>query len=304
MAHRLALRALAAAALLLSAVSPGQSQDGKDSKRFAGWHSVESEHYVVHGESGPAIAKHYSMVMELLFREYAKAFQFAGKLDRKAQVYIYRDEGSYQRGTKMGGAVAYYSPGEKHLVSYENPELLQFLAHEATHQFFDLAFPEFYNNKDVPMWFSEGIAECFCNCEIRGRTIYVNVLDNCENAWRNVTAVQDALQSGAVPSLQDMLDMDERTFMQRSGLMYPVSWSFCHFLWNAPELSSGQGKYREVIIRLVKAFREGKKRREAYEESFIVAKKRLDPAVLDAEWRAYIKKLRAKRPPQPPRRGK
>jgi len=264
-----------------------------------GWAKAETEHYFIHGESGKKIVDEYRVNIELLFREYAKAFQFKGKLEKKAKVFIHKSRESYVRAGAPGSSVAYYDSEAKRLVSYEDRELLQFMAHEATHQFFDLAFPSFYSNPDLPMWFSEGIAECFCNCEIRGGAIYINVLVNCENAWRNVEACKDALQTKEIIAIREMLQMSEETFGKRSDLMYPLSWSFCHFLWNYPGTSEGKGKYREAIIRLVEAFKEGKKRDEAYTYGFVVAKKELNLDQLDAEWRQYLKGLKAKRPPQP-----
>lgn len=268
-------------------------------KKVEGWAKVETEHYVIYAETGQKILDQYKINMELLFSEYAKAFQFKGTLPRKARVHIHKDELSYRRAGANPQSVAYYQPQLKLLVSYENWELLQFMAHEATHQFFDLAFPVFYENKDVPMWFSEGIAECFCNCEVRGKSIFINVLDNCENAARSVEVLQDCLRRGEVPTLTEMLTMERPEFSQRAGDMYPVSWSFCHFLWNAPGRSEGKGQYREVVIRLVEAFKNGASRDEAYKAAFVVGKKQLDLEGLDKEWRAYIKSLRAKRPPRP-----
>lgn len=260
------------------------------------WSKKETEHYVIRGESGDRIVEEYAVAMELLFREYAKAFQFTGKLDKKAEVHLYKNRDSYVRGGGSRASVAYYDPEKKKLVAYENRELLQFLAHEATHQFFDLAFPTFFKNEDVPFWFSEGIAECFCNCEVRGGKIVINVLQNCENAWRNVEAVQASLKDGTFVGLKEMLAMNSQTFREKADAMYPISWSFCHFLWNYPGQNDGKGKYREVILRLVEAFKAGKSRDDAYKEAFVVSKKPLNLDALDAEWRAYVKTLKAKRP--------
>ncbi len=278
---------------------PVAAQDDREDKLGDGWAKEETEHYVVHGESGKKIVEEYKLNMELLFKEYAKAFQFKGKLERKAKVFIHKSRDSYVKAGGPGSSVAYYNHEAKRLVSYENPELLQFMAHEATHQFFDLAFPSFYNNQDLPMWFSEGIAECFCNCEVRGKAIYINVLVNCENAWRNVQTCQEALQEKKIVPLRDLLAMSEEDFMRNGDLMYPLSWSFCHFLWNYPGTSEGKGQYREAIIRLVEAFKEGKNRDDAYAYGFAVAKKPLNLDQLDREWQHYLKGLKAKRPPQP-----
>ena len=37
------------------------------------------------------------------------------------------------------------------------------LAHEGCHQFFDLAFPGFYNSEEMPAWFSEGLLRVGCS---------------------------------------------------------------------------------------------------------------------------------------------
>jgi len=268
-------------------------------KQVEGWSKGETEHYVIHAESGQKILDQYKLNMELMFSEYSKAFQFKDKLPRKARVHIHKDRDSYLRAGAPGSSVAYYSHKQKLLVSYENWELLQFMAHEATHQFFDLAFPSFFNNEDVPMWFSEGIAECFCNCEVRGKTFFINVLNNCENAARSVDILQAAIKAKEVPSVKDMLAMSGDEFRRKAGDMYPISWSFCHFLWNYPGVSEGKGQYREVIINLVNAFKAGKNRDEAYKDGFVVGKKALNLDQIDGEWRTYIKSLRAKHPPKP-----
>jgi len=56
-------------------------------------------------------------------------------------------------------------------------------------------------------------------------------------------------------SLKEMLAMNSQTFREKADAMYPISWSFCHFLWNYPGQNDGKGKYREVILRLVEAFK-------------------------------------------------
>lgn len=260
------------------------------------WVKAETEHYVIHGETGEKIVKEYKVVMELLFEKYAAAFKFKGELKKKAKVYIHKDRESYLSAGAGGNSVAYYSSSDKRLVSYEDPELLPYMAHEATHQFFDLAFPEFFENEDVPSWFSEGIAECFCNCRVKGRRIWVNYLDS-ENGWYSVKKVQEVLKEGKLMKLSKLLNMSERDFAMGDD-MYPISWSFCHFLWNAPNRDNGKGVYREVIMQLIEAFKKGKSQKEAYEEAFQIRGKKINLEKLDAQWRSYINGMKARRPPR------
>lgn len=256
-----------------------------------GWAKAETEHYVVYAESGARTLEEVKALLELLYAEYAKAFKVEGKVKGKAEVRIHKNRLTYQRDGGARDSVAWYDPHAKRLASYEHPELSQFLAHEATHQFFDLVIPGFATNLEVPPWFNEGVAECFSNSRVQGTQIRVNVLDS-ENGARNVRAVQKALREGKLPFLEVLVSLKEEDFRKDSAVLYPAAWSFCHFLWNAPELN-GKGTYREVLGRLLDAFKAGKTRAQAYPEAFVRDGKALSLLRLDEEWRAYIPKLKA-----------
>ena len=271
------------------------------------WLVGETAHYVIYVQKGAQnrrtkatdrqILQDLKFKMELLFEKYALAFRFQGRLAQKATLRLYKDRSTYLSAGAPPGSAAYYNSGSKELVGYEDSAetgiVFQILCHEGCHQFFDLAFPGFYDTPDLPMWFSEGLADCFGASEIRGRDLYVFTLGGVA-AWR-VDAIKEHLQTKRTSSLKDLLAMNRATFMARADVHYPQSWSFVHFLWNYPTLDQGKGQYSEIVIRLLDGFKVGKSRAEVYQEAFQVKGKPVSIDDLEREWKEYVKKLRVRK---------
>jgi hypothetical protein len=271
------------------------------------WHVGETAHYTIYIQKGATNAKtkqtdkqildELQWKMELLFEKYSLAFRFQGMLSRKAVLKLHRNRNAYFSAGGPPGSAAYYSPSTKELVGYEDSDetgmYWNTLCHEGCHQFFDLAFPGFYESKEIPMWFSEGLADCFGACEIRGRDLYVFTLGGTAT-WR-VEAIKQFAQGGAVSPIKDLLEMNQAPFMQRAQIHYPQSWSFVHFLWNYPSLDAGKGQYHEVVIRLIDGFKVGKPRAEVYKEAFQVKGKPVDIDQLEREWKVYVKTLKIRK---------
>jgi hypothetical protein len=234
--------------------------------------------------------------MELLFRKYALAFGFAAPLPAKATLRVYRSGAAYQTAGGPPGTAAYYNPRTKELVGSregsEKVSLFQILCHEGCHQFFDLAFPGFYTSDSIPMWFSEGLADCFGASEIRGTDLYVFTLTGL--ARLRVPRARQAMDDHRRPTLKQLLDMDRAQFMSDPDLNYACSWSLVHFFWNAPSLDSGNGTYRSVVVRLIDGLKAGRSKQETYRLAFQSAGARLDLEKLDREWELYVKSLRSR----------
>jgi len=294
-----------------------EAQDKAASKRPPGEKTADREegnflvgetaHYTIHVQKGALnkktkapdkeILHDLKAKMELLFEKYAAAFHFKGELSQKPVLRVYKDKTAYvQSGGPMGSA-AYYNSKTKELVGYEDSAdtgiLFQILCHEGCHQFFDLAFPGFYDSPDLPMWFSEGLADCFGASYIEGKDLIIFSLSGVA-AWR-VNMIKNAVQTKSHPALKDLLEMGRQPFMANAVTHYAMSWSFVHFLWNAPNLDSGGGKYKESVKRLIEGFKQGKPKAEVYKDAFRVGDKPLELDQLEQEWKAYVATLRAKR---------
>ena len=271
------------------------------------WWVGETAHYTIRVQKGAMnkktkakdrqILEELKWKMELLFEKYALAFRYQGLLSQKAQLRLYKNRVNYIGSGAPPGSAAYYSTGTKELVGYEDSEetgmYWNTLCHEGCHQFFDLAFPGFYESDSLPMWFSEGLADCFGASEIRGRDMYVFTLGGTAS-WR-VDTIKEAVQQGRAIPLKDLLDMGRQPFMARADMLYPQSWSFTHFLWNYPTLDGGKGQYAEVLVRLIDGFKVGKPKDEVYKEAFQIKGKPLNIEELEKQWKAYVKTLRVRK---------
>jgi hypothetical protein len=271
------------------------------------WIIGDTAHYTIHVQKGSLnkktkqnekqILEELKWKMELLFEKYSLAFRFQGLLSQKAVLKLHKSKISYIGAGGPPSSAAYYSPGTKELVGYEDSEetgmYFHTLCHEGCHQFFDLAFPGFYESDSIPMWFSEGLADCFGASEIRGKDLFVFTLGGTAS-WR-VDAIKQFTQQGQVPSLKELLGMGQRPFMAGAQIHYPQSWSFVHFLWNYPSLDSGKGQYSEIVIKLIDGFKVGKPRDEVYRDAFQVKGKPVAIEDLEKEWKAYVKTLKVRK---------
>jgi len=224
--------------------------------------------------------------MDLIFVKYAQAFKVEKFISRRPKVYYYKDRGSYVRAGGPSTSLAFYMSLSKTLVGYENPDdkiltTFHVLAHEGCHQFFDLAFPGFYGSDEMPSWFSEGLADCFGSCEIRGGELVI--FTTTGSAADYAPLVRDLIKENRMTPLKELLTMDHRVFMAGAQIHYPQSWSFCHFLWNKG--------YADVVSRLIDGFKRGKPRDEVYATSFVKDGRKLDLDSLEREWIEYAKRI-------------
>ncbi len=233
-----------------------------------------------------AILEDLKKRMDLIYVKYAQAFKVDRFINRRPKLYYYKDQYSY---ANMGGStssLAHYMPLSKTLMGWENPDgkvvtTFHVLAHEGCHQFFDLAFPGFFESDENPTWFSEGLAECFGSCEIRGGELMI--FTTTGSAAENAPIIRDIIKEGKHTPFKELFELDHRSFMMRAGIHYPQSWSICHWLWNAG--------YKEVIVRLIEGFKRGKPRDEVYAEAFVKDGRKLDLDALEREWVEYAKRM-------------
>lgn len=270
------------------------------------WWVAETVHYAIRVQKGAhnrktratdrQILEELKSRMELVFEKYSIAFRFQGFLPEKASLRLYKDRSAYQAAGSARDSAAWYSPSSKELVAYEDSaeegKVFHVLCHEGCHQFFDLAFPGFYDTDAIPMWFSEGLADGFGASELRGKELHVFTLGGTA-AWR-IDEVKQAVQEGRTVSLRGLLDLGREPFMKSADLHYAQSWSFVHFLWNHPGLESGKGQYSEIVLRLIDGFKAGKPRDQVYKEAFQVKGRPVSVDDLEAEWKAYVRTLKAR----------
>jgi hypothetical protein len=213
---------------------------------------------------------------------------------RRFTILLHRDMAEYVRGGGPPGSGAYYDPRSGRLVGwYDEVFMRPFFAHEGMHQFTDATSKNF---QAFPMWFTEGIADCLGNGEVRGGKLYMCVKSGIIARMRLQT-VQAAVRANAAVPLARLLTLNRDVFMRNSELCYAQSWSFCHFLLTYPkeEDRSSQipdGRYRKNLAGYYEAVRSGK---HGSAEAFALAFKGIPLEDLEEAWKRYVLALDAGR---------
>jgi hypothetical protein len=209
-------------------------------------------------------------------------------LDKKRfTIILYKDMEEYIKAGSPPGSGAYYNPNTKELVGWHDLTFMKpFFAHEGMHQFTDATSKNFLN---FNMWFTEGIADCIGNCEVRGKKLYMCVKSGMIARMRLQT-IQAAIRAGAAPPLERLLTLPRNVFMANAELCYAMSWSFCHFLITFPKdedrsVQIPDGRYRKHLAGYYELMRAGGTTHErAWGEAF----KGIPIEELEAQWRRYV----------------
>jgi hypothetical protein len=209
---------------------------------------------------------------------------------RRFTILLYQDMQEYVASGAPPGSGAYYNPQTGLLVGwYDETFMRPFFAHEGMHQFTDATSKNFQN---FPMWFTEGIADCIGNCEVKEKKLYMCVKSGMIARMR-LQLIQAAIQQNYAIPLDRLLTLDRMRFMANAQLCYAQSWSFCHFLMTYPKeedrsVQIPDGKYRKNLAGYYEQMRKGGiSHREAWEAAF----KGIPLAQLEAEWKKYVMSL-------------
>jgi len=285
------MRRIVVAALLLGVLPAAQAQD-LDRKKS--WPVViKSAHYEIHSDAPKAQAQKLLDHMELLFATYTRLFGLARPPVARATIVLFKDQKGYEgHGETPKGSAAYYD--RQHLVGYDDDKrMYNYFAHEGTHQFTDIALKDI---ERAPMWFTEGIAECLGNSEVRDGKLHVAVR-NGRIARENLPVIQEMIREKKYVPLRELITMGEKEWKAHEG-MYPQSWSFCHFL-----LASGDdgdatreipdGKYRKVLSTFITLMsKRSTKLDKALAASFVHQGKPIDLDELEKEWKSYVLEMK------------
>jgi len=258
----------------------------------------ESRHYRIKSTAKKEHAQEVLKYMDLCFETYTRFLRpAADRMPRnKFALVLYTGYEEYKR---RGGPGRYGHYDGSSLVGYHHPEqMLPTFSHEGMHQFTDICIPRFDR---LPSWYSEGIAECIANNEVRGGKLYM-CLKNGPVPKIRVYVVQDAIRAGTHIKFRELLDFDKRKFQENHKLLYAESWSLCHFLLTAPKHEDPDkqipdGKYKSVIVAFHNAMLDPKmKPADAVKAAFALKGKPIDLDALEKEWTEYMLSFPCERP--------
>ncbi len=253
--------------------------------------TLQSKHYDMKSSCTKEEAKELLDFMEKVHPTYTALLQPENPAEvakRRFTIVLYKDAAEYVRSGAPPGSGAYYDG--KELVGWYDPVFMRpFFAHEGMHQFTDATSK---NMQDFPMWFTEGIADCIGNCEVKNDKLYLCVKSGVISRMR-IQLIQAAVRQGAAYPLARLLSLGKREFMANAELCYAQSWSFCHFLIAYPKeedrsVQIPNGKFRKNLAGYYELMRKGDvPHARAWEQAF----KGIPVAELEALWRKYVLEL-------------
>ncbi len=263
------------------------------------WPSLRTPHYTFRTNATKEQVAELADFMELVYKTYSAILVKGAppKLPKEGNtVLLFSTRNEFHKATRMGeGVGAFYSPGNGNLVGWYHPVTMKpYFAHEGMHQFTDLTVPNF-SGSGVPMWFTEGIADCIGNSVERGGKLYMCAMSGVIANMRLPVIHAMVSQNKHVP-LEKLLSMNQPTFMANAGLMYPEAWSFCHFLMTYPKREDPSkqipdGKYRMLISLFYEQMLARKAVASVAWSAAMQAMKVPSLQALEEEWKAYVLEL-------------
>lgn len=256
---------------------------------------LSSKHYQLKTTATKEEGQELLDFMELVHQTYTALLKPDNPQDldkRKNTLILFKN---YEEFVKAGAppvAGALYEHATKNLVGfYDINDMKPYFAHEGMHQFTDATSKNFDN---FNMWFTEGIADCIGNSEVRNKKLYMCVKSG-RIARMRLPVVQAAIRAGGTPSLARLMNLDHNVFMRNAELCYSMSWSWCHFLMTYPKdedrsVQIPDGKFRKNLAGYYEQIRAGTATHEkAWAESF----KGYPLDELEELWKKYVMSLDA-----------
>ena len=268
------MRVLAA---LLLAASPAAAQV-----------TLKSDHYDLKTSGTREQGQGLLDFMELVHKTYSallKPANPAAVAKRRFTLVLFRTRGEYVKAGGPPSSGAFYNGRE--LVGWYDPVWMRSLfAHEGMHQFTDATSA---NYRAFPMWFSEGIADCIGNCEVRKGKLYLCVRGGMIARLR-LGLIQAAIRKGATYPVGRFLGLGRREFMANATLCYAQAWSFCHFLITYPKREDRahqipNGRFRRNLAIYYELIRAGK---VGHDEAWAAAFRGIPMDKLEALWKGYV----------------
>ena len=236
---------------------------------------IETEHYTLHTDVEPALAKDLAVRLDAMYKEYDRRladFKRGGTDERaKFEVYVFNDRLDYMKLTenRLANTGGVFIPHRNLLAAFLQGQgrdsLRRTLQHEAFHQF---AFRSI--SRDLPPWLNEGLAQLFEEGIWTGKAFMLNQVPP-----RRIRQLQADVEADRTVPFKKMLPMtlDDwnetlTTNAELGGVQYNQSWAMVHFLVYAGTENGGKAKYRDRLMQMLKKTNAGMDAGRAFTESF------------------------------------
>ncbi|MGE4618345.1 MAG: hypothetical protein AAEJ04_00890 [Planctomycetota bacterium] len=196
--------------------------------RGRSWAEIDpiiTPHYVIYCNSTEAWAKHYSDVMESLYRAYDKVFiekYWPRKFKKfaRSEVYIHANHQQFMDWTGNGpGIGGFYNMLRQDVTAFHGSfgttgSTEEVLAHEGAHQFEGMIFKSL---PSLPIWFVEGLAVYFGDgSKISRRKVEINEIPR-----DRLVGLKQAIEDGNYCNLSKLLRIPHAQF---GGFFYGHAW--------------------------------------------------------------------------------
>jgi len=257
--------------------------------------TLASRHYELKTTATKEEGRELLEYMELVHQTYTALLKPDNPQDldkKRFTIVLFKDMEEYVKAGAPPGSGAYYDPKTRELVGWYDVTFMKpFFAHEGMHQFTDATSKNFLN---FNMWFTEGIADCIGNCEVRNKKLYMCVKSGMIARMRLQT-IQAAIRAGATPPLRRLMALPKDVFMRNAELCYAMSWSWCHFLITFPKDEDRgsqipDGRYRKNLAGYYEQIRAGG---VGHEKAWAEAFRGIPLEELEEQWKKYVMRLDA-----------
>lgn len=232
----LLVRALAGAAVMLPVVAAAPLRD------------FTTDHYQMHTDVSPDLAKEARIRLDRMFDEYAfRTSAFSKPPTGKFPFYLFTKSEDYQAagGLKGSAGVFIVRGDDARLMGTVIPNggTWHVIQHEGFHQFAYFAIA-----KNLPLWVNEGLAEYFGEARFTGDGMVSGLVP--EGRRRRVV---EMIKKGTHHSFGEILTISNQQWAKEMAIAnYDQAWSMVHFM------AEGEGgKYQKALLNYMTALGKG-----------------------------------------------
>ena len=244
------------------------------------WLSIRSKNFQLVGNAGESDIRRVGRTLEE-FRS-ALAMMFP-KMDQTAAVpvtvLVFRNDESFKpykplyQG-KPSNALAFFQPGED--VNYIAVTATLASPSVVLHEYVHFLLRE--NVGGLPLWITEGFAECYSTFESGNKANEFNIGRALD---RHVATLNETAQFIPLKRLQTIQqNSPEYNEESKQGVFYAESWAFVHYL-----ILGAEGKRRTQFAQFLTALARGEPFEDSFGEAF-----QTDYGTLEDEVREYVRK--------------
>ncbi len=244
--------------------------------------AIETEHYRFRSDAHPKLVEAYARQMEAFYDKFCDAFSFDKELEKKSEIWLYRDKDTFMKRENKGANVGgFYQPGNRRVTAYHgkfgmSSDTRTVLAHEGTHQFQHLVASGIF--QQAPTWIIEGLAVYFESARYDGKKVHINEIPR-----DRLMVVQRAIKAGNYVPIRELIEVPQPKF---TGFHYAHAWSVIYwFVWS-------HKKNRTVFTKYWDMCRQRKAGRKEFEKAIGVE---IDE--LEEHWKEWVLKLNPNRKP-------